>query len=38
MWGHFVKFVRFSSAGTPSDDVCDLSSGSVETCVAVLVE
>ena len=38
LWGHFVKFVSFSSAGTPSDDVCDLTSGSVETCVAVLVE
>jgi Flp pilus assembly protein TadG len=38
LWGHFVKFVSFSSSGTPSDDVCDLTSGSVETCVAVLVE
>jgi Flp pilus assembly protein TadG len=38
MWGHFVKFVSFSSSGTPSDDVCDLTSASVETCVAVLVE
>ena len=38
MWGHFVKFVGFSSSGTPSDDVCDLTSGSVETCIAVLVE
>jgi hypothetical protein len=38
MWGHFVKFVSFSSSGTPSDDVCDLTSGSVESCVAVLVE
>ena len=38
LWGHFVKFVGFSSTGTPSDDVCDLTSGSVETCVAVLVE
>jgi len=38
LWGHFVKFVSFSSSGTPSDDICDLTSGSVETCVAVLVE
>ena len=38
MWGHFVKFVQFSSNATPSDSLCDLSSGSVETCVAVLVE
>ena len=23
MWGHFVKFVSFSSSATPSDDLCD---------------
>ena len=38
MWGHFVKFVNFSSSATPSDSLCALSSTSVESCVAVLVE
>ena len=38
VWGHWVKFVVFSSSATPSEDVCDLSSTSAETCVAVLVE
>ena len=31
MWGHFVKFVQFSSTATPSDSLCALSSTSVET-------
>jgi hypothetical protein len=38
VWGHFVKFVVFSSAGTPSDDLCALTSTSADTCIAVLVE
>ena len=38
LWGHFVKFVQFSSNANPSDDLCSLTSSSVETCVAVLVE
>jgi hypothetical protein len=38
VWGHFVKFVGFSSTATPSDDLCDLTSASPETCVATLVE
>ena len=38
VWGHFVKTVVFSASATPSDDLCDLTSSSPETCVAVLVE
>lgn len=38
VWGHFVKFVVFSSIGNPSDDLCALTSDTAQTCVAVLVE
>jgi hypothetical protein len=36
MWGHFVKFVDFSSNAATSDALCDLSS--LQSCSAVLVE
>jgi Flp pilus assembly protein TadG len=38
MWGHFYKPVDFSSNAITSDSLCDLTSGSVEECAAVLVE
>ncbi len=38
LWGHFVKFVEFSSSANPSEDLCTLTSASTDTCVAVLVE
>jgi Flp pilus assembly protein TadG len=38
VWGHFVKFVVFSSNGRPSGDRCVLTSDDPQTCVAVLVE
>jgi hypothetical protein len=36
LWGHFVRLVIFSSKGVPSQDLCDLTSSSPQTCVAVL--
>jgi len=38
VWGHWVKFVVFSSNANPSDDLCALTSENPQTCVAVLVE
>jgi hypothetical protein len=38
LWGHFVRFVDFSSTANPSDDLCALTGTSAETCVATLVE
>jgi hypothetical protein len=38
VWGHFVKFVVFSGAAVPDDNLCALTSDSPETCVATLVE
>lgn len=38
VWGHFVKFVAFSSNGNPSDDLCVLTADNPQTCIAVLVE
>ena len=38
MWGHWVQFVDFSSNATPSDSLCNLTSSSLATCTAVLVE
>jgi Flp pilus assembly protein TadG len=38
MWGHWARSVDFSSNVTTTDDLCDLTSASVENCGAVLVE
>jgi hypothetical protein len=38
LWGHFVKFVAVSANGTPGPNVCNLSSTSPASCVAVLTQ
>jgi Flp pilus assembly protein TadG len=38
MWGHFILGVDFSSDAITNDKLCNLTSGSVQKCAAVLVE
>jgi Flp pilus assembly protein TadG len=38
MWGHWARKTDFTSTVKTTDDLCDLTSASVENCGAVLVE